>query len=80
METNYFFQKNPSPPPEYQMARPLPTIIFGKKYCRGSQRAQQEIQEQSSNTEEQELRAIPNYTRVLHEYYKIKHLSNLMIY
>ena len=22
-ETNYFFQKNPSPPPEYQMVRPL---------------------------------------------------------
>ena len=21
-ETNYFFQKNPSPPPEYQMVRP----------------------------------------------------------
>ena len=28
-------------------------IIFGKKYCRSSQRAKQEIQEQSSNTEEQ---------------------------
>ena len=31
-----------------------------KKYCRSSPRAQQEIQEQSSNTEEQELRAMPN--------------------
>ena len=31
----------------------LPTIIFGNKCCRSSQRAQQEIQEQSSNTEEQ---------------------------
>ena len=38
----------------------LPTIIFGKKYCRSSKRAQQEIQEQPSNTEEQELRAMPN--------------------
>ena len=27
----------------------LPTIIFGKKYCRSSQRAQQEIQKQSWN-------------------------------
>ena len=41
-------------PPTFAM---LPTIIFSKKYCRSSQRAQQEIQEQSSNTEEQELRA-----------------------
>ena len=31
----------------------LPTIIFGQKYCRSSQRAQQEIPEQSSNTKEQ---------------------------
>ena len=37
-------------PPTFTM---LPTIIFGKKYCRSSQRAQQEIQEQSSNTDEQ---------------------------
>ena len=43
-------------PPTFTM---LPTIIFGKKYCRSSQRAQKEIQEQSSNTEEQELRAMP---------------------
>ena len=41
----------------------LSTMIFGKKYCRSSQRAQQEIQEQSSNTEEQEHE---------HEYYIIK--------
>ena len=33
---------------------------IGKKYCRSSQRAHQEIQEPSSNTEEQELRAMPN--------------------
>ena len=33
---------------------------FGKKYCRSSERPQQEIQEQSLNTEEQELRAMPN--------------------
>ena len=39
----------------------LPTIVFGKKYCRSSQIAQQEeIQEYSSNTEEQELGAMPN--------------------
>ena len=38
----------------------LPTIIFGNKYCRSSQRTQQEIQEPSSNTEEQELPAMPN--------------------
>ena len=36
------------------------TVIFGKKFCRSSQRAQQEIQEQFTNTEEQELRAMPN--------------------
>ena len=30
-------------------------IILVKKYCMSSQRDQQEIQEQSSNTEEQEL-------------------------
>ena len=35
-------------------------VTYDKKYCRSSQRAQQEIQEQSSNTEEQELRAMPN--------------------
>ena len=46
----------------------LPMIVFGKKYCRRSQRAQQEIQEQSSNFEEQELQAMPNK----HEYYNNK--------
>ena len=35
-------------------------ITFGQKYCRSSQRAQQEIQEPSSNTEKQEIRAMPN--------------------
>ena len=36
------------------LGKMLPTIIFAKKkYCRSSQRAQQETQEQSSNTEEQ---------------------------
>ena len=43
-------------PPTFTM---LPTIIFGKKYCRSLQRAQQKIQEQSSHTEEQ-LRATSN--------------------
>ena len=33
--------------------------------CRSPQRAQHEIQEQSLNTEEQEVRAMPNQTRVL---------------
>ena len=44
-------------PPTFTM---LPTILFGKKYCRSSQIAQQEIQEQFLNTEEQELQAMPN--------------------
>ena len=46
----------------------LPTTIFGKKYCRSSQRVQQEIQEQSSNTEEQAT----NNTEIKHEYYNNK--------
>ena len=33
---------------------------IGKKCSRSSQRAQQEIEEPSSNTEEQELKAMPN--------------------
>ena len=51
----------------YHATRPLSRcypIIFGKKYCRSSQRAQQEIQEQSLNTEEQ--------CRTKHEYYNNK--------
>ena len=36
----------------------LPTITFGQKYCASSQRAQHEIQEQCSHSEEQ---ATPNY-------------------
>ena len=38
------------------------------KILKGLQRVQQEIQEQSSNTEESELRAMPSKTRVLHEF------------
>ena len=56
-------------PPNFTM---LPMIIFGKKYCRSSKRAKQELQEQSSNTEEQELRAMPNLNTSI---IIIKHLS-----
>ena len=50
-------EPNATYPPIFTM---LPMILFGKKYCRSSQRVQQEIQEQSWNIEEQELRAMPN--------------------
>ena len=45
-----------------------PTIIFGKKYCRSSPRAQHEIQEQCSNTEEQSY----EQCRTKHEHYNNK--------
>ena len=55
----------------------LPTIIFGK-YCRSSKRAQQEIQEQSWNTEKQassNAKLNMSIARV-HVYTIIKHLSH----
>ena len=53
----------------------LPTIIFGKKICRSSQRAQHEIQEQSSNTEELSTSNAELNTSII----IIKHLSHFDI-
>ena len=50
----------------------LKTIIFGKIYCRSSHRAQQEIQEQSSNSEEQATSNGELNTSII----IIKHLSH----
>ena len=44
--------------------------IWLEKYCRSSQRAQQDIQEQPSNTKEQDT-SNSELKRVLQEYYKM---------
>ena len=43
---------------------------LGQKYCRSSQRAQHEIQEQSSNTEEQTTSNTERHTSMTRVHYK----------